>query len=74
MQLQVECNRSTTASGTCLVCSQRFELAEARIIVCDAKGSSCGDVCPQCIAMGPNWLWKSILGTSSPSPVMVGCE
>ncbi|UBF27185.1 hypothetical protein K9N68_04255 [Kovacikia minuta CCNUW1] len=65
MQLQVECNRSSIAHHACLVCNQQFELAEARVIVCDEKGDKHGDVCPECIAMGPEWIWKSILNTLS---------
>jgi predicted amidophosphoribosyltransferase len=74
MQLQVECNRSSIAQRSCLVCRQQFELAEARVIVCDDKGDNCGDVCPECIAMGPNWIWQCILGTSSAFSVIANCE
>ncbi|MGA7932889.1 MAG: hypothetical protein WCA35_04860 [Kovacikia sp.] len=65
MQLQVEFNCSLIPRHVCVVCGQKFEMAEARVIVCDDGGSSCGDVCPDCIAMGPDRLWSRLLNPSS---------
>jgi hypothetical protein len=63
MQLQIEYNNSALTHQTCLVCNQLFGPREARVIVCNDRGNSCGDICPPCIAMGPDQLWKHLVST-----------
>lgn len=31
-------------------------MREARVIVCDERGDSYGDLCPKCVRKGFNWL------------------
>ena len=59
MQFQIECNPLKDYQ-TCLTCNDQFEMKQARVIVCDEKGDSYGDICPQCIAMGFNWIGRQI--------------
>lgn len=61
MQLQIECNNASLTDQSCLLCDQEFELQEARIIVCNEGGNTCGDLCPQCVAKGPEWIWQHLL-------------
>ncbi len=60
MQLQIECSRSSLAQQVCMLCCQRFDLKEARVIVCNNLGKAHGDICYQCIAMGPERLWHNL--------------
>jgi hypothetical protein len=55
MQFAIECNR-LRKQQTCLICSQQFQMGEARLIVCSDQGDSYGDVCPECMARGGNWI------------------
>lgn len=61
MKLQIECNRSKN-NQICLICHKPFQMSEARLIVCNDRGDRYGDVCPECIAKGGNWvsiqLWE----------------
>lgn len=63
MQLQIECNESAPRQHRCMLCDQRFELKQARVIVYNNSEDSCGELCPQCISMGPGQLWKGIEAT-----------
>lgn len=56
MQFQIECNSFLKNSQTCLTCNELFEMREARVIVCNERGDRYGDICPQCIGMGFNWI------------------
>jgi predicted amidophosphoribosyltransferase len=56
MQLQIECNRSLRKQKLCLICSQSFEMTEAKIIVCNDQGNNYGEVCPECLKKGFVWL------------------
>jgi hypothetical protein len=56
MQLQIECNSSCEEQQLCWVCELPFKLKEARIIICDNQGTKYGDVCPDCLGKGFNWL------------------
>lgn len=60
MQFQIECNRFLKNHQTCLTCDELFEMREARVIVCNEQGYSYGDICPQCIRMGSNWLGSQL--------------
>lgn len=60
MQFQIECNSFFKTHQTCLTCDEQFELKEARLIVCNEQGDSYGDICPQCIAMGSNWIGRQL--------------
>lgn len=64
MQLQIECNHTLSTDQSCLLCSQEFELQDARVIVCNEGGTNCGDLCPECISKGPDWIWHRLLQTS----------
>ncbi|GAB1544678.1 hypothetical protein NUACC21_73540 [Scytonema sp. NUACC21] len=55
MQFQIECN-SLKNKQLCLTCTQMFQPTEARLIVCNTQGDSYGDVCPDCVAKGANWI------------------
>ncbi|RUR84467.1 hypothetical protein ACF3DV_19360 [Chlorogloeopsis fritschii PCC 9212] len=55
MQFQIECN-SKNNSQKCLICHQHFQMNAARLIVYNDQGDSYGDICPQCIARGGNWI------------------
>ena len=35
-------------------------MREARVILCNEQGDSYGDICPQCIAMGFNWIGNQL--------------
>jgi hypothetical protein len=56
MQLQIEYNPVPALQESCLICNEQFEMTEARIIACNEQGKSYGDVCPQCLEKGFNWL------------------
>jgi predicted amidophosphoribosyltransferase len=56
MQLQIECRSSSLNRSVCCLCDQSFEVKEARVIVCDEQGTSCGEVCCECIHKGFGWL------------------
>ena len=60
MQFQIECNSFLKKSQTGLTCNERFEMKEARVIVCNQRGDSYGDICPQCITMGFGWIGKQL--------------
>lgn len=55
MQLQVECGFSGLAQP-CSLCEQSFERKEARVLLCNDQGDKFGEVCPQCIRQGTQWL------------------
>jgi hypothetical protein len=59
MQFQIECN-SLKKKQICLTCHEQFEMREARVIVCSEQGDSYGDICPQCVAMGFNWVGRQL--------------
>lgn len=61
MQLQIECNNTSLANQACVLCNQEFELQEVRIVVCQEGENACGDLCPQCISQGPDWIWQHLL-------------
>lgn len=56
MQLQIECNSLKQGSQVCCVCSQLFELGQAKIILCDAQGVARGEVCSSCLHKGFDWI------------------
>lgn len=56
MQLQIECNQVPLQQQSCLICSQLFEMAEARIFICNDRGKYYGEVCPTCLKKGFDWL------------------
>lgn len=56
MQLQIECNSLKQGSQACCVCSQLFELGQAKIILCDEQGTARGEVCPSCVHKGFDWI------------------
>lgn len=56
MQLQLECNRTLGKQKSCLICETLFEMQEARVILCNDQGRHLGDVCPECLGKGLNWL------------------
>jgi len=35
-------------------------MSEARVIVCNEQGDSYGDICPECIAMGFDWIGNQL--------------
>lgn len=55
LQLQVEYN-SAPKQCQCWTCNHAFEMKEAEVIVCNARGDRYGEVCPSCIAKGSSWL------------------
>lgn len=55
MRFQIECNKMPI-SQNCLICRQQFRMKEARLIICNDEGDSYGDVCPECMARGANWI------------------
>lgn len=55
MQFAIECNK-LKKQQICLICAQQFQMGEARLIVCSNQGDSYGDVCPECIGRGANWI------------------
>jgi hypothetical protein len=55
MQLEIECNGSFNQE-TCLLCQELFQMSKARLIVCNDRGESYGELCPQCVAKGYNLL------------------
>ncbi len=55
MKFQIECNTSKI-SKICLICQQKFQTNEARLIICNDQGEGYGDLCYQCIAKGGNWI------------------
>ncbi len=62
MQLQIECNSSSSQSQHhCVLCSQVFQITEARVIVCNDRGSSYGDICADCLNRGSDWIWHRLL-------------
>jgi hypothetical protein len=56
MQLQIECNQVPFQQQPCLICNRLFEMTEAKIIVCNNQGNDYGEVCPQCLSRGFDWL------------------
>jgi hypothetical protein len=56
MQLQVECQGSQGSWQTCWICNRAFKIREARVIVCSDEGINYGEVCPQCVHQGFDWL------------------
>jgi predicted amidophosphoribosyltransferase len=60
MQFQIECNSFLKNNQTCLTCNEQFEMKEARVIVCNEQGYSYGDICPECIRRGSNWLGSQL--------------
>ena len=56
MQLQIECNNLSTKQQFCWLCNHSFESGEARVIVCDNRGANYGEICPQCLSMGFDWI------------------
>lgn len=56
MQLQIECNETLHQQKFCWMCDQLFETKEAKIIVCNDQGNRYGEVCPECLGKGFNWL------------------
>lgn len=69
IQWQIECN-SLKTSQTCLICKSRFQMSEARLIVCNDRGDSYGDVCPGCMTKGGNWI-NTQLQLSLPSTLPI---
>jgi hypothetical protein len=55
IQWQIECNSSNT-SQTCFICKNQFQMSEARLIACNDRGDSYGDVCPHCLTKGGAWI------------------
>lgn len=55
MQFAIECNKLKKRQ-ICLICEQQFQMGEARLIVCSNQGDSYGDVFPECMAKGANWI------------------
>jgi hypothetical protein len=55
MKFQIECN-SLKKKQTCLVCKNPFEMKDARLILCSDAGDRYGDVCPDCMAKGADWI------------------
>ncbi|MEC4883909.1 MAG: hypothetical protein SAL70_21650 [Scytonema sp. PMC 1070.18] len=64
MQFQIECNNLTN-NQLCLVCNQLFQMKDARLIVCSSQGDSYGDVCPDCVSRGANWIKSQLHQLSS---------
>lgn len=56
MQLQVECQGLQGTWQTCWICNHAFKIKEARVIVCSDEGINYGEVCPQCVHHGFDWL------------------
>lgn len=56
MQLQIECNSIPLQQNKCWICNQIFKPTEAKIIVCNDQGNDYGEVCPQCLEKGFDWL------------------
>ncbi|NDJ18167.1 hypothetical protein [Myxacorys almedinensis] len=56
MQLQIECNTSKHGSQVCCVCSHRFALGQAKVILCDDQGAAYGEVCSACLHNGFDWI------------------
>lgn len=62
MQLQIECNSSSSKSQhSCVLCSQVFQSTEARVIVCNDRGNRYGDICADCLKRGSDWIWHRLL-------------
>jgi predicted amidophosphoribosyltransferase len=64
MQFQIEC-KNLTNSQFCVVCNQQFQTKDARLIVCSSQGDSYGDVCPECVSRGANWIKSQLHQFSS---------
>jgi hypothetical protein len=56
MQLQVECNGSVKSARSCWTCDRSFQIQPAKVIICNDQGMSYGEVCPQCINQGFDWI------------------
>ncbi|MBW4619883.1 MAG: hypothetical protein KME17_11080 [Cyanosarcina radialis HA8281-LM2] len=56
MQLQIECNYVPFQKQICSLCDEQFEMTEAKILVCNDRGQYYGEVCPQCLEKGFDWL------------------
>lgn len=56
MQLQIECNHAPFKSQRCLTCNSLFEMAEAKVLVCNNQGKYYGEVCPNCLNEGFAWI------------------
>mgnify|MGYP003476655484 CR=1 len=55
IKLQIECN-SLKNDQACLICSEHLQMNEARLLVCNDRGDSYGDICPNCIIKGKTWI------------------
>ncbi|MBF2029435.1 MAG: hypothetical protein IGS48_22195 [Oscillatoriales cyanobacterium C42_A2020_001] len=55
LQLQVEYN-SAPKQCHCWTCDHPFEMRDAEVTVCNARGDRYGEICPSCIAKGSSWL------------------
>ena len=56
MQFQIECNLMPSQQQFCSICNHWFEMTEARVIIRNDQGSYYGEVCPECLKQGFNWL------------------
>jgi hypothetical protein len=56
MQLQIEYNHAPFQQQSCLICNRLYEMAEAKILVCNERGEHQGEVCPKCLRKGFDWL------------------
>lgn len=56
MQIQIECNNSPYQKQSCCICNHLYEMTEAKVIVCNDQGKYYGEVCPECLKNGFNWL------------------
>lgn len=59
MQFQIECN-TLKNNQICLICNTQFQMQAVRLIVCNDRGDGYGDICPQCIAMGADWIGNKL--------------
>lgn len=59
IQLQIECKKSSKPRQ-CYVCQQSFNMQDARVIACNARGDRYGDICANCIAKGSSWLTQRL--------------
>jgi hypothetical protein len=56
MQFQIECNHAPFQTQQCLICNRLFEMTEAKVIACSDQGKSYGEVCPNCLQEGFDWI------------------
>jgi hypothetical protein len=71
MQLQVECN-GTGKHHDCWTCDRSFEVHSARVLIYNNHGKNYGEVCPQCLDRGFEWLSHRFEQLSQPQVVEVG--